>query len=686
MSEFGQFKNIYFEECSDLITHAEETLLSMQAGDVSLERINALFRAIHSIKGGAGSFGFNNIVTFAHEFETLLDHLRNESIIFTPDICQLLIRANDVLQDLINLAKADSDEKPLQFFNVHAQLLEILEHHTGKSKTAKQVEIEEEAETTFKIVFKPNPNMMQFGNDPLFLIRELGSLKLDQKSENFSVVMNTDEVPLFYEMDWSLCYCWWQFQIKTIHSAARIREVFEFVEDDCELIIEVLEKNVKNQTLSDESIKFQNNKPQEMIILKNDMVDSAKNQKDEISHSIRVELDRIDRLVNTVGEMVIKQAMLIDQAQLIQGEGIHDFIKGLQDLNHHMRDLQDYVMAIRAQPVKTVFSRIPRLVREVASELGKEVNLVMSGESTEIDKTVIERLGEPLMHMIRNAVDHGIECPDEREKNKKNRAGSIHLHAEHKSGRILIEITDDGKGINRNGILKKALERDLIPVDHNLSGDEIDNLIFLPGFSTATEVTNISGRGVGMDVVKKSIQALGGRVSITSTEGKGCKFTLTLPLTLAVLDGMIASVGGQQYIIPIINIIETLRPSKSQVSSLIGCHDIMLLRKNTISLVYLHEIFNIPNAIHEPWNAIVVVVESEGGELIGLVVDELHKQQQVVIKGLEDNYDPIPGISAATILGNGNVSMILDVAVLKKLGQQQYKKGSIAEKITPSLR
>lgn len=674
MSEFGQFKNIYFEECGDLIALAEETLLSMQAGDASLANINALFRAIHSIKGGAGSFSFNNIVTFAHEFETLLDNLRNESMEFNSDICHLLIKSHDVLHDLINLAKMNSDEKPLQFFTVHSQLLEVLEHHTGSTYLSKDEVNEEIAETVFQINFKPHPNMMKFGNDPLFLIRELSSLKLDQKSENFSVTIYVDQVPYVSEIDWSLCYFWWQFQIKTMHTLSRIKEVFEFVEDDCELEIIILNRNViESKSRTNLSI-LKEQKGREINSLKKSDSDSFKSQKEEMSHSIRVELDRIDRLVNTVGEMVIKQAMLIDQAQLIQGDGIHDFIKGLQDLNHHMRDLQDYVMAIRAQPVKTVFSRIPRLVREVASELGKEVNLVMSGESTEIDKTVIERLGEPLMHMIRNAVDHGIESPNDREKNKKNRMGSIHLHAEHKSGRILIEITDDGKGINRNGVLMKALEKDLISLDHNLTGDEIDNLIFLPGFSMATEITNISGRGVGMDVVKKSIQALGGRVSISSIEGKGCKFTLTLPLTLAVLDGMIASVGNQQYIIPIINIIETLRPSKAQVSSLIGCHDIMLLRKNTISLVYLHEIFNIPNAIHDPWNAIVVVVESEGGELIGLVVDELHKQQQVVIKGLEDNYDPIPGISAATILGNGNVSMILDVAVLKNLGQQQYKK------------
>jgi two-component system chemotaxis sensor kinase CheA len=373
--------------------------------------------------------------------------------------------------------------------------------------------------------------------------------------------------------------------------------------------------------------------------------------------------------VNTVGEMVIKQAMIVDQAASLNIEDDHRLVKGLQELTQYTRDLQESVMAIRAQPVKTVFSRIPRIVRDLSAELGKDIQVVMMGEGTEIDKTVIEHLGDPLMHMIRNSVDHGIELPSERITVGKAPEGTLKLLAEHRSGRIVIEISDDGKGINRQKISNKALEKELITEEQlsNMTGEEIDNLIFLPGLSTASEVTNISGRGVGMDVVKRSIQSLGGRISITSVEGEGCKFTLTLPLTLAVLDGMIVLCGNQHYILPLISIIETLKPLPEQVTTFVGCHDILHLRDENIPLVYLHKVFDIKTDIQDAVDGIVVIVETEGGEHIGIVVDDLLNQQQVVIKSLEANYDPIRGISAATILGNGRVALILDVSALKHI-------------------
>jgi len=323
------------------------------------------------------------------------------------------------------------------------------------------------------------------------------------------------------------------------------------------------------------------------------------------------------------------------------------------------------VMAIRAQPVKSVFARMPRLVREVSAQLGKQARLVTSGENTEIDKTVIEQLSDPLTHLIRNALDHGIENPERRQAKGKPAQGTVQLSAQHRSGRIVIEIRDDGNGIDRERVLAKAREKGLIADNASLGDEEIDNLIFLPGFSTAEAVSNISGRGVGMDVVKRNILALGGRIAIDSRPGAGSCFTLSLPLTLAVLDGMIVSVGRECYVVPLNNIIESLRPRTVDVHPVVGSGDVLAIRGEYAPLVYLHRVFSVPGAVAEPSKGIVVMVETEGGGKVGLVVDDLLGQQQVVVKSLETNYDPVDGIAAATILGNGRVALILDIARLR---------------------
>ncbi len=623
MVDFNHFKNVYFEECNELLNTSEENLLELQSGNHNPDRIHAVFRSIHSIKGGAGSFGFHNLIGFAHQFETLLDALRNNQILLTADLCEILLRANDVLSDLVQLASVESEEPPLQMYNVKSQLAEILETLLPhESKVQKEAAITTENNRKFlyhyHIEFIPKPELMKFGNEPRFILNELIGLQSDKVEDGCAIVASIDKLPSFEDLDWSLCYLSWQIDLQSQCALSRVKEAFEFVEDDCALHIKVVNQvlleddiAVEPESVAVATIAEQNGagvmtketKAETVLVKLTDTKTAPKalqTQKEEVAHSIRVELDRIDRLVNTVGEMVIKQAMLLDQAQALNIDSSHALAKGLQDLTHHMRDLQEYVMAIRAQPVKTVFTRMPRLVRELSLELNKDIHLETFGENTEIDKTVIERLGEPLTHMIRNAIDHGIEPSDKRSQLGKPAHGTIRLSAEHKSGRIVIEMSDDGGGINRNKVLQKAINQGLIGAESTLSGEEIDNLIFLPGFSTAESVTNISGRGVGMDVVKKSIQSLGGRIAIQSNEGKGCKFTLTLPLTLAVLDGMIVSCGSQLYIIPLINIIETIRPSRNQISLLVGCHDILNLRTNTIPLLYLHEIFDIPNAINWP--------------------------------------------------------------------------------------
>jgi len=317
--------------------------------------------------------------------------------------------------------------------------------------------------------------------------------------------------------------------------------------------------------------------------------------------------------------------------------------------------------------VKSVFARMPRVVRDLAATLGKEVRIVTSGEMTEIDKTVIEQLNDPLTHMIRNALDHGIEAPCERVAAGKPKQGTIQLSAAQRSGRIVIEVSDDGRGINREKVLAKAQDRGLVPRGANPSDDEIDNLIFLPAFSTADVISNISGRGVGMDVVKRNVQALGGRISVQSSFGHGSTFTLSLPLTLAVVDGMVVSVGKETFIIPLTAIVENLRPQAADIHPVVGRGDVLALRGEYLPLVYLDRCFSIDGAIGDPCRGIVIIVQSEGASRVGVVVDELLGQQQVVVKSLEANYEPVEGISGATILGNGRVALILDVARLQAI-------------------
>jgi two-component system chemotaxis sensor kinase CheA len=369
-----------------------------------------------------------------------------------------------------------------------------------------------------------------------------------------------------------------------------------------------------------------------------------------------------------VGELVITEAMLRAQTTDLPVEKYAAMMRGLDELSQHTRELQEAVMSVRMQPVKSIFSRMPRIVRDISAQLGKDIRLEMSGENTEVDKTVIEQLSDPLMHMIRNSCDHGIETPEKRLEKGKPAQGSIDLSAYHRGGRIIIEIRDDGAGINRERVLGKAREKGLIAEDVTPSDEEIDNIIFMAGFSTAEAVTNVSGRGVGMDVVRRNIESMGGSVRVTNHPNQGSLFTVSLPLTLAILDGMIVRVGAETYIIPITSIIETLRPRAEEIRHVEGHSDVINVRGEFIPLIYLHRTFHIANAERNPSKALVVLVES-GERKMGLVVDELIGQQQVVIKSLEANADPVQGISGATILGDGRVSLILEI---NDLGQMEH--------------
>jgi two-component system chemotaxis sensor kinase CheA len=389
--------------------------------------------------------------------------------------------------------------------------------------------------------------------------------------------------------------------------------------------------------------------------------------KEGAPQTIRVDLDKVDRLVNLAGELVITQAML---AQSVHDAGLRSTSRlgnGLLEFEHLLRELQESVMAIRTQPVKSVFQRMPRLVRELAAQTGKQVRLILEGETTEVDKTVIDRIGEPLTHMIRNAIDHGLESTEDRIASGKPAEGTVRLSAEHRGGRIVIEIADDGAGINRARVREKAIEKGLISASAMLSDEEVDNLIFMPGFSTASAVSNISGRGVGMDVVRRSIVELGGRIVIVSTPGKGSRFVLTLPLTLAVLDGMVVSVGDQTYVLPLAHIVESMKPGAADIHAYGREWELLDVRGSFVPVVRIGDLLGAGNVSGKSSGDVAILVECESAGRFAVIVDAILGQRQVVIKSFENNYGHIEGVAAATILGDGRVALILDVDGLASL-------------------
>ncbi len=688
MDDLAEFKQTYFQECDELLADLEGQLTALQDGEVDDELLNAAFRAIHSIKGGAGAFNFTELVAFAHVFETVLDRMRSHELETSPANVALMIRAADTLADLVVSAQNETDV-PEDFGKDILASLTALAGPEAEGEDDDDDDIDfapvtvaaaspgDEAsepkpdEHIFRISFSPQSSLFERANEPLLLIKELKRLGSLQTEIDVSKLPELEEI----EPDGS--YFTWRMELETSSPRSAVDEVFEFVVDDCLLNVEEVTKAVDHseEVTEPPEVETQETKapspsvtPCAPSVAKSATAAKATTAEKKAPATIRVDLERIDRLVNMVGELVITQAMLGEQASRLTVDQHAGLLHGIEVLAQQMRELQDSVMAIRAQPVKSVFSRMPRLVRELAGSLDKEARIVISGENTEVDKTVIEELSDPLTHMIRNSMDHGLELPDERETAGKPREGTIYLSAEHSSGRIVISVSDDGRGINREKVLQKAKDKGLVTTDTRPSDDEIDNMILLPGFSTADQVSNVSGRGVGMDVVVSKIQNMGGRIGISSTPGQGSKFNLTLPLTLAVLDGMVVRVGEENYIIPIASIVETLRPDEHRVNRLATGGKVLRHCDDYIKLIHLSQLFGSNDM--EASDNLIVIVETSSGR-IGLVVSELVGQQQVVIKSLESNYRRIDGIAGATILGNGFVALILDVDGLRAIAMDR---------------
>ncbi|WP_380877770.1 chemotaxis protein CheA [Sphingomonas sp. DBB INV C78] len=696
-----EIQAIFLQECEEGLVSAEAGLMACRAGEQDGETINTIFRAVHSIKGGAGAFGFGALQGFTHHFETVLDLLRSGELPLEHELMTTLLRAFDVLADHVAAIRGHGDtpddaavlavlkaigagERPAA---VVAPV--VVEPEPEPEPAAPAIDLSfdlddllggleldiaaavepaaPKAELPWRVKLRPGRGALHNGGEPLLLLRELLALGGE------IVAVDVADIPAIEEFEAEGAYLGWTLRVPGTVERSTIEEIFEFVADDCTLDIErgECEKEPEPVAVVPKPQAVEAPAPVATVVPIKPVEEPKPTAKAPPAapsaavggQTIRVDLDKLDRLVNLVGELVITQAML---AQRLHDCG-QSAIQELTDLDHLTRELQDSAMSIRAQPVKSVFSRVPRIVRELEAQTGKRVRLEVEGEGTELDKTVIERIGEPLTHLIRNSVDHGIESPAERIAAGKDPEGTVRLSAEHRGGRILITVEDDGKGIDRERVFALAVERGIIAADARLSDEEIDNLIFAPGFSTAKAVSNISGRGVGMDVVRQNVQALGGRITIASRPGEGSTFTLALPLTLAILDGMIVSVRDQVYIIPLTHIIESLRPEAGSVRPL-GPDRLMLdVRGAFLPVLSVAGQLGLGDDQSDPEHSVLIVVETEEHGQAVLMVDAILDQRQVVIKSLETNYRPVPGCAGATILGDGRVALILDVEGLVAL-------------------
>lgn len=693
----AEIRASFFIECEELLEALQDGLETMSEDSSDLETINVVFRAVHSIKGGAGAFGLEGLVRFAHRYETVLDAVRSNVLVADADAIKLFFRAADHLSDLVRESRDDGVLPEAEGDAILTELDALLGDHGVE---------EEEAEIDFQpmglaldidlgdpppaepakftIHFAPEAEMYETGNEPFMILRALADLG------PCTVTCVTDKVPKLPEFAPETSYLEWQIVLTADVQEAEIASIFEFVDGLCALTIASDQPQMPAlQDLAADPLPELPDPPEpapapEVIAAPEPApvqapppAAKAKSAPQAAAKSVvRVDLDRIERLVNLVGELVINQAML---SQSLESSGLSphsDAMNGLEEFQRLTRDIQDSVMMIRAQPVKSLFQRMSRIVRECSAAVRKDVRLVSEGDTTEVDKTVIERLSDPLTHMIRNAVDHGLESTADRVAAGKPEQGVVKLTAAHRSGRVIIEVSDDGGGINREKVQQIATDKGLIAADATLSDTEIDNLLFLPGFSTASEVSDLSGRGVGMDVVRNAIQALGGRITITSVPGEGTTFSISLPLTLAVLDGMVVQVAGETMVLPLNLVIETLTIDHSNLEQTRPGLNVVRVRGEFVSLFDLGVELGYRAAQDSYLDAVVLLIADEAGSRAALIVDEIQDQRQVVIKGLDESFYRAPGIAAATILGDGQIALILDPSDI--IAQAQGSTSAIA--------
>lgn len=657
--DVSQFHQVFFEESFEGLEVMEMGLLSLNEGEPDIETIHTIFRAAHSIKGGAGTFGFSAISEFTHSLETLLDEMRNEERDITTESITVMLEAVDVIREMLNTVQQQTEPDSVRIAEVASHLQAVLQKQSQPQVQAAETDtaIVFASVSGWLIEFKPHLQLLQTGNDPVRLFKELAELG------EMTVTLDDSSMPPFTDLEAEACYLGWQITLLgDIHRDA-VAEIFEWVEGDCELSITPIADEQEIEASPEHLLE----PPSAEIAAPAKAPDTkTKGAAETTKSSIRVGTEKVDSLINLVGELVITQSMLSQLGENFDPSQLTQLVDGLEQLERNTRELQEGIMRIRMLPISFAFNRFPRLVHDLSAKMGKHVELQLSGEQTELDKTVMEKIGDPLVHLVRNSLDHGLETPEQRIATGKTEFGSLHLNAYHQGGNIIIEISDDGAGLNEDKIFQKAVERGLVEADEQLTADNIHDLIFLPGFSTADVVSDVSGRGVGMDVVRKNINSLGGSVEVQSEAGVGSTFTIRLPLTLAIMDGQTIQVGDQKYIIPLISIVESVEIKPGSVKNVTGKGEVYSLRDEYVPLIRLADVFSLEASAATLKDGLLVVVECDGGK-VGLFVDELLAQQQVVIKSLETNYRKVMGVAGATILGDGTVALILDMTGLLSL-------------------
>jgi two-component system chemotaxis sensor kinase CheA len=655
------FRAAFFDEAMEHVANIETTLLELEGNSGDPELLNRIFRAAHSIKGGSGTFGLGDVTRFTHALESLLDPLRQGTMLFSENLANLLFRATDVLEELLVAAKAGRASDPASESTLHDLEAALQGPGTLRPEGVAANSVVELATGAreYRVMFAPHGDVFSQGMDPVLLVRNLAALGEVSRCE-----MHMEDIPSLPDLDPERCYLRWSVRLRSERSEAELRDVFAFVEDGSRIEIEQYADDV-------------NQVPGTQIVLSTSPASPARpaqapkpvgrEERAESSKAstLRVSTDKLDRLVNLVGELVIAQSM-ITQALKDPSDGAKERLsEAAIEMDRNTRELQDLVMSVRMVPMGSVFNRFPRLARDLGAAHNKKIALEIEGQDTEIDKGIIEQIADPLTHLIRNAIDHGLETPEQRVSAGKSETGTIYLAAFHQGGSVIIEVRDDGRGLNTERIRQKGLELGLIRAGENYSEEQIHALIFEPGFSTAAVVSDLSGRGVGMDVVRSNIDALNGSLSLTSSPGQGTRVRLRLPLTLAILEGLSLRVGAHVFVLPLLSIHESFRPSASQLRSVFQRGEVVLVRGEPIPLVRLYEVLNLTPETTDPCRALVVIVET-GTTKLGLLVDELLGQGQVVVKSLETNYRKVIGVMGATILGDGQVALILDVEGLSR--------------------
>lgn len=659
--DISDFYQTFFDEADELLADMEQHLLGLDPQEPDSEQLNAIFRAAHSIKGGAGTFGFTVLQETTHILENILDGARRGEMQLSTDIINLFLETKDIMQEQLDAYKTAQEPNAESFKYICEALRQLALEAKGlpvdvpasvatasaesASTSGLRVQLIDLKEKEVDLMLEEMSNLGTLTNV------EKGSTTLDVCIDG----VGKDDIVAV------LCFVIDEAQIR-FPAADEAVAAPAAVAAEAEPVVE----DVHTATVTELPV----------AAVKRESKRVAAPAKSSESTSIRVAVEKVDQLINLVGELVITQSMLAQRSGELDPVAHGDLLNSMGQLERNARDLQESVMSIRMMPMEYVFSRFPRLVRDLASKLGKEVELTLLGSSTELDKSLIERIIDPLTHLVRNSLDHGIETPEKRLVAGKVATGNLTLSAEHQGGNICIEVSDDGAGLNRERILAKALSSGL-PVHENMSDEEVGMLIFAPGFSTAEQVTDVSGRGVGMDVVKRNIQEMGGHVEIASKQGKGTTIRILLPLTLAILDGMSVRVADEVFILPLNAVMESLQPRAEELKPLAGGECVLEVRGEYLPLVELWNVFDVQDAKTEATQGIVVILQS-AGKRYALLVDQLIGQHQVVVKNLESNYRKVPGISAATILGDGSVALIVDVSALQSLNREKRVAGAAA--------